>query len=255
MASGQRDRLVEQRLGRHDAVEEPDPLGLLGEHRRPVNAISAARPGPTSRGSVYDVPSSPTDSPIFTNAALIFAFGDASRMSARERQRHPAAGGGAVDAPRSPAPAARGSPPSRSWPAPGTSGTRAHRAPVSRSISSRSKPAQNALSPAPVMISARSSSSSRSSSGSAARSSNIWNDCEFIRSGRLSVATTIPGSGCGELDRREVHGWRCRARWAPQAAGVRYRSSTSSAYLALTSARLSLPVSVSSSVPGVHAPS
>ncbi len=162
---------------------------------RPVNAISAARPGPTSRGSVHDVPSSPTDRPILTNAALIFAFGDASRMSAASASAIPPPAAAPLMAamtgtgsPRIPAMA----PAASSWNLMNSRTPNVGR----RSISSRSKPAQNALSPAPVMISARSSSSSRSSSGSAARSSNIWNDCEFIRSGRFSVATTMPGSGC-----------------------------------------------------------
>ena len=185
-----------------------------------MKAISAARPGPTSRDSVHDVPSSPTDSPIFTNAALIFAVGTASRMSALRASAIPPP----AAAPLSAAITGTGSPRiAASAPVASSWNFRNSRTPssVSRSISARSKPAQNARSPAPVMISARSSSSSRSSSGSSARSSNIWNVCEFIRSGRLSVATTIPGSGCVSSIVASCMDEMSSTVQAPQAAGVR----------------------------------
>ena len=64
---------------------------------RPVNATSAARPGPISRTRFHDVPSSPMDRPIRTKPALKLAVSSAIRMSAAKRQRQAAAGGGTAD--------------------------------------------------------------------------------------------------------------------------------------------------------------
>ena len=65
---------------------------------------------------------------------------------------------------------------------------------VITSISSRSKPAQNARSPAPVRMSAR-SRLSRSARAARPYSVNIRTVWEFIRSGRLTRSMPMPASG------------------------------------------------------------
>ena len=57
--------------------------------KRPVKQNSAARAGPMSRGSSHDVPRSPADSPIRTNAALKRAPGEPIRMSAASASASP----------------------------------------------------------------------------------------------------------------------------------------------------------------------
>lgn len=56
---------------------------------RPVNAISAALPGPISRIRFHDVPSPPMDSPTRTKPALKLAVLSAIRMSAARASDRP----------------------------------------------------------------------------------------------------------------------------------------------------------------------
>ena len=63
---------------------------------------------------------------------------------------------------------------------------------VSTLTSSRSKPVQNALPPAPVMINAR-NGALRKVAAAQASSPNISTVCEFPRCGRFTDITTIPG--------------------------------------------------------------
>ena len=69
---------------------------------------------------------------------------------------------------------------------------------VITSISSRSKPAQNARSPAPVRMSAR-SRLSRSARAARPYSVNIRTVWEFIRSGRLTRSTPMPASATSKV--------------------------------------------------------
>ena len=72
---------------------------------------------------------------------------------------------------------------------------------VITSTSSRSKPAQNARSPAPVRMSAR-SRLSRSVRAARPYSANIRTVWEFIRSGRLTRSTPMPASATSKASVR-----------------------------------------------------
>src|ERR1700722_16910887 len=122
---------------------------------RPVNASSAARPGPISRTRFQDVPSSPMEKPTRTNPALKLAVWSASRMSAASANDRPPPAAGPLTAAmtgygkaRNPVDAAA------------AVSTRSVNSDtdirVRTSTSSRSKPVQNAFPPAPVMTNARS---------------------------------------------------------------------------------------------------
>src|ERR1700735_1326775 len=169
---------------------------------RPVNANSAARPGPISRTRFHDVPSSPMDSPIRTNPALKLAVWSMIRMSAARASDSPPPAAGPLTAAITGYGSARspGEPAAAISTRSVNSGTDIR---VRTSTWSRSKPVQNAFPPAPVTIKAR-TAALRNAAVAQAISPNISIVWEFARWGRLTDITSMPSRCSSKLRVRAV---------------------------------------------------